>query len=52
MLYRASFAALVLAAVSSAAWAFDDGKYLDLSGQWVAVRERVGGQPAFDPNRA
>jgi hypothetical protein len=29
--------------------AFDDGKYPDFSGQWVAVRLGVRGQPAFDP---
>jgi hypothetical protein len=32
-----------------AAQAFDDTKYPDLSGQWVAVRLGVRGQPAFDP---
>ena len=53
MLTRASFGALLLGTLlTSTAWAFDDAKYLDLSGQWVAVRERVGGQPAFDPTRA
>jgi hypothetical protein len=31
---------------------FDDAKYPDLSGQWVAVRFPVGGQPAFDPTKA
>jgi len=54
MLTRATFGALLLGATlaSSAACAFDDAKYLDLSGQWVAVRQRVGGQPAFDPTKA
>jgi hypothetical protein len=53
MLTRASIGALVLATlVNSAAWAFEDAKYLDLSGQWVAVRQRLGGQPAFDPTKA
>ena len=33
------------------ALAFDDAKYPDLSGQWVAVRLGVGGQPAFDPTK-
>jgi hypothetical protein len=55
MLTRGSFGALTFAALTisaTAAGAFDDAKYLDLSGQWVAVRERVGGQPAFDPTKA
>jgi hypothetical protein len=34
-----------------AAQAFDDAKYPDLSGQWVAVRLGVRGQPAFDPTK-
>jgi hypothetical protein len=40
-----------LAATSLAAFAFDDAKYPDLSGQWVAVRLGVRGQPAFDPTK-
>ena len=36
---------------SLAAQAFDDAKYPDLSGQWVAVRLGVRGQPAFDPTK-
>jgi hypothetical protein len=56
MFDRGTFGALALAAAllapASAAWAFDDAKYLDLSGQWVAVRIPVGGQPAFDPTKA
>ena len=47
-------AAAVMAAVlmtSLAAQAFDDAKYPDLSGQWVAVRLGVRGQPAFDPTK-
>jgi hypothetical protein len=44
------FAALLVA--STAAQAFDDAQYPDLSGQWVAVRvPGVGGQPAFDPTK-
>ena len=43
-------AALFLTSV--AAQAFDDAKYRDLSGQWVAVRFRVGGQPAFEPTKS
>src|SRR5438094_8960753 len=33
------------------AWAFDDAKYPDLSGQWLGVRLGVRGQPAFDPTK-
>src|SRR5437879_5321608 len=42
-------AALLLTAL--AASAFEDAKYPDFSGQWVAVRLGVGGQPAFDPTK-
>jgi hypothetical protein len=55
MFDRATFGALAVAAAilaPASAFAFDDSKYLDLSGQWVAVRVPVGGQPAFDPNKA
>jgi hypothetical protein len=42
----------VLLATATAAQAFDDAKYPDLSGQWVAVRiPGVTGQPAFDPTK-
>jgi hypothetical protein len=41
----------VLLMPAPAAEAFDDAKYPDLSGQWVAVRLGVGGQPAFDPTK-
>jgi hypothetical protein len=34
-----------------AASAFDDARYPDLSGQWIAVRLGVRGQPAFDPTK-
>jgi len=55
MLYRSAIGAAVLAALlttSMSAQAFDDAKYPDLSGQWVAVRIRgVGGQPAYDPTK-
>jgi hypothetical protein len=55
MLYRRSIgAAAVVAALLAtpmAVRAFDDAKYPDLSGQWVAVRLGVGGQPAFDPTK-
>jgi hypothetical protein len=40
-----------LSLLAATAQAFDDAKYPDLSGQWVAVRFRVGGQPAFDPTK-
>src|SRR5438876_12011718 len=54
MTHRSSIgtAALVAATLSAtSAPAFDDAKYPDLSGQWVAVRLPVGGQPAFDPTK-
>ena len=55
MRHRSSIrAAAITAAVlmtSFAAQAFDDAKYPDLSGQWVAVRLGVRGQPAFDPTK-
>jgi hypothetical protein len=45
------FAALLV--ISTAAQAFDDAQYPDLSGQWVAVRvPGVRGQPAFDPTKS
>ncbi len=47
LLAATAFAAAVTSAM--AAWAFDDAKYPDLSGQWLAVG--VGDQPAFDPTR-
>jgi hypothetical protein len=40
-----------LVMTSMAAQAFEDAKYPDLSGQWVAVRLGVRGQPAFDPTK-
>jgi len=43
--------AAVLIASATAVLAFDDAKYPDLSGQWVAVRLGVRGQPAFDPTK-
>jgi hypothetical protein len=52
---RSSIGAATVAAAflmtSFAAQAFDDAKYPDLSGQWVAVRLGVRGQPAFDPTK-
>jgi hypothetical protein len=43
-------AALLMTSIPTRA--FDDAKYPDLSGQWVAIRLGVGGQPAFDPTKA
>ena len=44
-------AGAMLAMALTSAVAFDDAKYPDLSGQWVAVRLGVRGQPAFDPTK-
>jgi hypothetical protein len=50
LIFTGVFAALL--APATAAQAFDDAKYPDLSGQWVAVRiPGVTGQPAFDPTK-
>jgi hypothetical protein len=43
--------AATLLMTTLSAQAFDDAKYPDLSGQWVAIRLGVGGQPAFDPTK-
>jgi len=48
----AATVAATLLTTSVATHAFDDAKYPDLSGQWVAIRLGVGGQPAFDPTKA
>jgi hypothetical protein len=45
-----ALAATLMASLSGAR-AFDDAQYPDLSGQWIAVRLPVGGQPAFDPTK-
>ena len=43
---------LALATACSAAQAFDDAKYPELWGQWIAVRvPGLGGQPGFDPTK-
>jgi hypothetical protein len=55
MLYQNLIGAGVFAALlatSTTAPTFDDAKYPDLSGQWVAVRmPGIAGQPAFDPTK-
>src|ERR1700678_1210903 len=54
MLYRSLIGVAAVGAammMTSTAQAFDDAKYPDLSGQWVAVRLGVGGLPAFDPTK-
>jgi hypothetical protein len=64
MFYRDAFGMISLAAglcmTACSAWAFDDGKYPDLSGQWIGVRPpQTGpapegfarGQPSFDPTK-
>jgi hypothetical protein len=56
MLDRGLIGAIVVAAalttVAPTASAFEDEKYPDLNGQWIAVRiPGVTGQPAFDPTR-
>jgi hypothetical protein len=60
MIFRNAISAVALAAAVAgtlavtltAAWAFDDSKYPDLSGQWLAARvPGVGGQPGFDPTK-
>jgi hypothetical protein len=55
MLYRNLIGAGILTALLMASMpvqAFDDAKYPDLNGQWIAVRvPGVTGQPAFDPTK-
>jgi hypothetical protein len=55
MFGRGFATAMALTAVlglCNTAMAFDDAKYPDLQGQWVAVRiPGVRGQPAFDPTK-
>ena len=56
MNYRSSIGAAAVAAAllmtSMAAPAFDDAKYPDLSGQWVAVRLGVAGPTGVRPDQA
>jgi hypothetical protein len=51
MLSRSAMGAVALSAMLCSAWAFDDAKYPDLSGQWIGNRMPScrGGQPSFDP---
>jgi len=49
--FRKAVVAAALWLTPVVAQAFDDAKYPDLSGQWVAVRLGVRGQPAFDPTK-
>src|SRR5258708_38887248 len=55
MRYLQSIGALALAASlcgsPTGAGAFDDAQYPDLSGQWLLLNLRPGGQPAFDPTK-
>src|SRR5262245_23733169 len=53
MLRKISIGAAVAALLMSLAQvqAFDDAKYPDLKGQWLAIRLGVRGQPAFDPTK-
>jgi hypothetical protein len=54
MRYGRFIGALALAASLGAptgARAFDDAMYPDLSGQWLLLNLRPGGQPAFDPTK-
>jgi hypothetical protein len=56
MFERGFAAAIALTAalgINNAALAFDDAKYPDLTGQWVAVRiPGVKGQAAYDPTKS
>jgi hypothetical protein len=55
MRFPGSIRAIAIAALLISigpAQAFDDAQYPDLSGQWLAVRLGVRGQPAFDPAKS
>jgi hypothetical protein len=55
MLFRGSICTIALAALLSsivAVQAFDDARYPDLSGQWLRVNLRMGGQITFDPTKS
>src|SRR5205823_7724159 len=54
MLFQGSIGTIAVAALLmfvTEVRAFDDARYPNLSGQWLAVRLGVGGQPAFDPTK-
>jgi hypothetical protein len=55
MRYLQSIGTLALAAIlcgaPTGAGAFDDAMYPDLSGQWLLLNLRPGGQPSFDPTK-
>ncbi|HLH98167.1 MAG TPA: hypothetical protein VKW08_23925 [Xanthobacteraceae bacterium] len=44
-------ASLLVVLAGSMAQAFDDAKYPDVSGQWLRVNFRSGGQPSFDQTK-
>ena len=54
MLVRSALSTLATATLlglSAPVMAFDDAMYPDLSGQWIRLRDRVGGQITFDPTK-
>lgn len=54
MLIRGTLCAIAVAALMISAApvkAFEDAQYPDLSGQWIRIRDRVGGQITFDPTK-
>ena len=54
MLWRSALGALAAAAVAAMAvpaLAFDDAMYPDLSGQWLRINYRTGGQISFDQSK-
>jgi hypothetical protein len=54
MLMRGPICTLAVAALLGSAapvQAFDDAMYPDFSGQWIRIRDRVGGQITFDPTK-
>jgi hypothetical protein len=55
MLIRGTLCAIAVAALmipAAPVRAFDDAQYPDFSGQWIRLRDRVGGQITFDPTKA
>jgi hypothetical protein len=55
MLARSAIWTLAIATLlglSAPVMAFDDAMYPDFSGQWIRLRDRVGGQITFDPTKA